>query len=143
MIIGFYYRLQRHERITQSEHDQLQFINFKKLLGLLLLVAFFLIGFMDIKSIIETGQYDPSFNSFYTLLIFSDVLILLYSLRYQSQYINLFRYSSFAFATILIRLSLSAPPYVNVIIGVVAGTFVLGLTFIYNTFREQQTNENT
>ena len=143
MIIGFYYRLQRHERITQSEHDQLQFINFKKLLGLLLLVAFFLIGFMDIKSFIETGQYDPSFNSFYTLLIFSDVLILLYSLRYQSQYINLFRYSSFAFATILIRLSLSAPPYVNVIIGVVAGTFVLGLTFIYNTFREQQTNENT
>lgn len=138
IIIGFYYRLQKHERITKSDIDQKQFITFKKIISLFLLLAFLFIGVIDFRSLITSGLYDPSFNNFYTLLIFSDVLILLYSLRYKSQYINLFRYSSFAFATILIRLSLSAPPYINVIIGVVAGAFVLGLTLIYNNFREEQ-----
>lgn len=137
IIIGFYYKMQRHEQITQSEKDQQRFIDFKKLIALILLAAFFVIGFMDIQILFLVGTYNPSFNNFYTLLIFADILILLYSLRYQSQYTNLFRYSSYAFATILIRLALSAPPYLNVTIGIVAGSFVLGLTFVYNKFRAQ------
>lgn len=136
-IIGFYYRQQKHEKITKNKLDQIYFINFKKLVALLLLIAFLCIGVYDIKALIIDGHYNPSFNNFYTLLIFSDVLILLFSLRYQSHYTNLFRYSSYAFATVLIRLSLSAPSFLNVIIGIIAGSFVLGLTFIYNKFREK------
>ena len=137
-IIGFYYKIQKHNRITQSRVEQLRFIHFKKVIALLLLISFLIIGFFDIRQLILTGHYNPSFNTFYTILIFSDILILLYSLRYHSQYTNLFRYSSFAFATILIRLSLSAPAYINVITGVAAGAFVLGLTYIYNNFREEK-----
>ncbi|MDX1373569.1 MAG: hypothetical protein R3321_13940, partial [Nitrososphaeraceae archaeon] len=135
IIIGYYYKLQRHERITQSETDQSQFINFKKVVALMLLITFIVIGVMGIIHTWQSRDFQPSFNTFYTLLIFTDILILLYSLRYRSQYTNLFRYSSYAFVAILIRLSLSSPAYFNVLIAVVAGLFVLGLTYIYNIFR--------
>jgi len=134
-IIGYYYRIQRHSRITRSPNEQIRFIQFKKVVSLLLLISFLIIGFFDIQGMIMMGHYNPSFNTFYTILIFADILILLYSLRYHSQYTNLFRYSSFAFATVLIRLSLSAPPYVNAITGIAAGLFVLGLTYVYNNFK--------
>ena len=137
LIIGFYYQKQRHERITKNDQEQLEFIHFKKILSLLLLCVFVYLGFTDISQFIETGHYVNSFNTFYTILIFADVLILLFSLRYTTKYYNLFRYSSFALATILIRVSLTAPAYVNVILGITAGLFVLGLTLIYNYFLKQ------
>ncbi len=136
LIIGYYYHFQRHEKITHSKQEQQEFISFKKLLALLLLLTFTVIGITDLWSALVSDVYRPSFNTFYTILIFADVLILLYSLRYQSLYINLFRYSSYVFATLLIRLSLSSPAFINVATGVLAGAFVLGLTLIYNKFRK-------
>lgn len=138
LIIGFYYQKQRHERITKNDQEQLEFIHFKKIVALVLLVVFLFLGCSDLLQSIEVGHYVKSFNTFYTILIFSDILILLFSLRYSSKYYNLFRYSSFALATILIRVSLSAPPYINAILGITAGLFVLGLTFIYNYFLKQE-----
>lgn len=136
LIIGIYYRKQRHERITENKNQQNEFINFKKLLSLFLLVVFIYLGVSDLYKFIVNGYYTDSFNTFYTILIFADILILLYSLRYSSRYFNLFRYSSFALATVLIRISLTAPPYLNVLVGTLAGLFVLGLTLMYNYFLE-------
>ena len=73
-----------------------------------------------------------SIQSFYTLLIFTDIFILIFSLRYSSKYYNLFRYSSFALATLFLRLTISAPAYYNVLLAVIAGVLVLGVTYIYN-----------
>lgn len=140
MIIGFYYNKQKHERITSNEAEQVDFIRFKKTLGIVLLLVFTYLGFMDIRHLLQSGLYSDSFNTFYTILIFTDVAILLYSLRYSSRYYNLFRYSSFAFATILIRVALTAPPYINVALGIIAGVFVLGLTLIYNYFLLKRLN---
>ena len=137
LIIGFYYQKQRHERITKNATEQLEFIHFKKILSLLLMLVFIYLVGVDVLQFINTGSYVDSFNTFYTTLIFADVMILLFSLRYTTKYYNLFRYSSFALATILIRVSLTAPPYINVILGSVAGLFVLGLTLVYNYFLKQ------
>lgn len=134
LIIGIYYKKQRHERITENNEQQNEFIIFKKLLSLFLLAIFIHLGISDIYYFIVNGYYVDSFNTFYTVLIFTDILILLYSLRYSSRYFNLFRYSSFALATVLIRISLTAPPYLNVLVGTLAGLFVLGLTLMYNYF---------
>ena len=136
LLIGFYYRIQRHERITNSEEEQTAFIKFKRLIAFILIVIFLGLGIYDLEELVRTGQYDPSINTFYFVLIFADVLILLYSLRYTSKYYNIFRYSSFAFATILIRLSLSANPPINSLLGVLAVVFVLGITYAYNYFRK-------
>ncbi len=131
-ILGFTYKLQKHIKLTNIEDGQEQFIRLKKLLALLLLIAFAVVGFFDIKALIQSGNYLNSFKTFYTVLIFSDILIVLIALRYTLNYYKIFRYSAFVFGTILIRISLSAQTYYDVIIGIIAALFILILTIVYN-----------
>jgi len=132
LITGIFYRMQRHQRITQSTEEQLKFMSIKKLISIYLTLIFVLLGVLDGISVIQSNQIIFSIKTFYTLLIFADVFILLFSLRYTSKYFNLFRYSSFALATIFLRLTLSAPAFYNVLFAVIAGLMVLGVTAIYN-----------
>ena len=134
IILGFTYKLQKHIRLTNTEDGQGQFIKFKKLLALFLLAAFAVVGFFDVKTLIVSGTYLHSFKTFYTVLIFSDILIVLIALRYTLNYYKIFRYSAFVLATILIRISLSADHFYDVAIGVVAALFILLLTLTYNYF---------
>jgi len=134
IIFGFTEKLRRHTRLTETEDDQKEFIQAKKFLSLLLLVSFFIVGYFDIKELIQTEEYLHSFNTFYTVLIFSDIVIVLIALRYTLNYYKIFRYSAFVLATIFIRISLSIQAYYNVIIGVVTALFVLFLTLAYNYF---------
>lgn len=133
-IMGLTYKLQKHIQITSIEDDQEQFIRLKKLLAILLLVAFAVIGYVDIKELIISGHYLHSFHTFYTVLIFSDIVIVLIALRYTMNYYKIFRYSAFVLATILIRIALSLEIYYGVIVGVSAALFVLALTIAYNYF---------
>ena len=133
-ITGFTYKLQKHIKLTNIEDDQEQFIRLKKLLALLLLVAFAVVGYIDIKTLVTTGNYLHSFKTFYTVLIFSDIVVVLIALRYTLNYYKIFRYSAFVLATILIRISLSAYTYYDVIIGIIASLFILVLTLSYNYF---------
>ena len=129
---ALFYRTQKHQKITQSNEEQSEFIGVKKILSLYLALVFFLIVFLDITRAFNTGVVSFSIQSFYTLLIFTDIFILIFSLRYSSKYYNLFRYSSFALATLFLRLTISAPAYYNVLLAVIAGVLVLGVTYIYN-----------
>lgn len=137
VIIGLYYRAQRHERITETDKEQVKFIYFKQVLAIGIFVVFIVLGVYDLYQVFQYGIYKPSIQTFYLFLIFTDILILLYSLRYATRYFNIFRYSSFAFATVLIRMALTAGPIINVIIGLVAGLFVLGLSITYNYFMKK------
>ena len=139
LITGLFYRAQRHIRITQSYEEQKGFVAIKKLISIYLTVSFIGLGIFDIISAYQTHEFIYSIKLFYTLLIFTDVFILLFSLRYTSKYYNLFRYSSFALATIFLRLTLSAPAYYNVLLAVIAGLMVLGVTYIYNKLLSKQT----
>ncbi|HHC80126.1 MAG TPA: hypothetical protein ENK46_09610 [Flavobacteriia bacterium] len=134
IILGFNTKLQLHTRLTDTEDDQKEFIQAKKLLALLLLLTFAIVGFYDTKILLQTGNYLHSFHSFYTVLIFSDIIIVLIALRYTLNYYKIFRYSAFVLATIFIRISLSIEAYYNVIVGVITVTFVLLLTLSYNYF---------
>jgi hypothetical protein len=129
---ALFYRTQKHQKITQSNEEQAEFISVKKVISLYLALIFFLIVFLDISRAFNTGVVSFSIQSFYTLLIFTDIFILIFSLRYSSKYYNLFRYSSFALATLFLRLTISAPAYYNVLLAVIAGVLVLGVTYIYN-----------
>jgi len=134
IILGFNNKLQLHARLTNTEDDQKEFIQAKKVLAILLLLAFTIVGFYDTKTLIQTGDYLHSFHSFYTVLIFSDIIIVLIALRYTLNYYRIFRYSAFVLATISIRMSLSVEAFYDVIIGVTTATFVLLLTVSYNYF---------
>ncbi|MCB0472041.1 MAG: hypothetical protein KDC56_03170 [Flavobacteriaceae bacterium] len=137
IVLGFNNRLQRHAKLTNTEDDQKEFIQTKKLLAILLLIAFIIVGLYDTLVLIETGNYLHSFHSFYTILIFSDIIIVLVALRYTMNYYKIFRYSAFVLATIFIRISLSLEVYYNVIIGVASALFVLMLTIAYNYFLKE------
>lgn len=130
--------LQKRYKLTATEDDQVQFIRLKKLLALLLLVSFATVGINDLRILFTTGSYLHSFQTFYTVLIFSDIIIVLIALRYTMNYYRIFRYSAFVLATILIRISLSAQTYYNVAIGIVACLFVFALTISYNYFLKDE-----
>jgi hypothetical protein len=134
VIMGFNYKMQMHSSLKINEHDQLEFIHTKKVLALVLLMAFLIIGIKDVSVLVQTGTYLHSFDKFYTVLIFSDIVIVLIALRYTMSYYRIFRYSAFVLATIFIRLALTTEMYFNVILGVSAALFVLLLTLSYNYF---------
>jgi hypothetical protein len=141
MITGIFYRSQKHIKITQSNEEEKGFTAIKKLISIYLTISFLCLGIYDIISAYRTHEFIYSIRLFYTLLIFTDVFILLFSLRYTTKYLNLFRYSSFALATIFLRLTLSAPAYFNVGMAVIAGLMVLGVTSIYNRMLIKNTFE--
>lgn len=134
VILGFYYQIQQHRPITDEADKRNAFIRIKKLLALSLLLVFIGIGVTDIYRIAVSLPIIPFFETFFTVLIFADILIVLVSLRYSGTYLVAFRNSGYAIATVFIRLALIAPPYVDVTIGVGAALFVLGLSFAYNYF---------
>jgi hypothetical protein len=129
--VGVFYRLQKHQPITQSEGEQRTFVQQKKLVanGLLLVLA----GLM-VHAVVQPllgGGTVAFFNIFYTVLIFSDVLIVLISLRYSATYHVVFRNSGFAAATVMIRLALAGPRYLGAALGVGAALFNLGVAAAY------------
>ncbi len=134
VIMGFNSKLQLHSRLTSKEDDEVKFIQAKKLLALILIISFLVIGYTDVSTLLTTGKYLHSFDTFYSVLIFSDIIIVLIALRYTLNYYRIFRYSAFVLATIFIRISLSVGVFYNVGIGVLAAIFVLLLTLSYNHF---------
>lgn len=132
--LSIYYRLQRHQPITPDAAEQASFAAAKKLIGLLLLASFAVLG-ADVALRAWAGDARfPFFDCFYTVLIFSDILIALISLRTATRFEIVFRNSGFAATTVFMRLSLTAPPYVNAAIGVLAVAFACGVTLAYNRF---------
>lgn len=71
------------------------------------------------------------------MLIFADVLVVLISLRYNASYRVVFRNSGLAVATLLLRVSLVAPPPWAGAIGLGAGVFAVGLTLAFNHFASE------
>lgn len=134
VLLGLYYRYQRHRPITEDSRDRIAFVEAKKGVALVLLGGFVVFGLRDIWAFWTDHSSPGFFQSFYTLLIFSDVLIVLISLRYSTTYRIVFRNSGFALATVVIRIALAAPPYLNSLLGLAAAGFALVLTIAYNEF---------
>lgn len=130
--IGLFYTLQRHQPITGSVEEQRRFVRWKKVVanGLLLVLAG--LGLNTVLGPFVDGLGGPFFDTFYTVLIFTDVLIVLVSLRYSVTYHVVFRNSGFAAATVMIRLALAGPRYLDAALGVGAALFNVGVAAAYN-----------
>ncbi len=134
VLLGVFYRMQRHQPISEDVSDRASFVAAKKVLALGLLVGYVIIGVGGIWLLLFKGKPFLFFEAFFTLLIFCDVLVVLISIRYTTTFRVVFRNSAFAVATILIRLALTAPPYYNVMMGLTAAAYSVLLTLAYNTF---------
>lgn len=135
-IMGFTRKLNTQSQLSETYANQYQFVRIKKILALFLLISFYTIGFIDTITLMRTGVFLHSFDTFYTVLIFTDIIIVLVSLCFTLNYYRVFRYSAFVLATILIRITLSLEPYYNVILGVITSIFILILAIVYNYFQK-------
>jgi hypothetical protein len=129
VVLGFYYAAQRHRPITDDARDRESFVAAKKLVALVLLAVFAWLG--GRAALAERSAF---FEPFYTVLVLADVLLVFLSLRYSSAYQVVFRNSALAVATVLLRVALSAPAFVNAALGIAAALFALALTLAQNRF---------
>jgi len=134
VLLGFFYRLQRHVPITPDAEERSSFIGAKKAVAVVLLLGFAVAGGSDIWAFAAGEETAPFFEVVYTVLILADILLVLISLRYSSTYHVVFRNSGFAAATVFMRVALTAPPYVNAALGLAACLLALGVTWAYNAF---------
>lgn len=131
-----YYRVQRHRAITADEVEQANFVRAKKAVSLALLGTFIALTIFTLPPAIRGEQTIPFFPTFYTVLVLSDVLMVLISLRFSSTFYVVFRNAGFAAAAVLVRVALSAPPYINVALAVAATGFALALSYAYNAWAQ-------
>ncbi len=134
VLLGAYKYAQRCAPRHWAPEILAQFITAKKMVALLVLAAFGLMGVMNVYLLARGLPPFDLFHDFYTLLIFTDILIVLIAQRYMPEFHAIFRNSGFALSTVFIRLALTADTMLSVIMGVGAMVFALGLTFASNRF---------
>jgi hypothetical protein len=135
VIVGLYRGVHGQLPVSQDAGDTRSFVATKKVIALVLLAAS---AFLAVRSALRAaeGVHGGFFESFYVLLVFADVLVVLISLRYSAGYAVLFRNSGLAVAGILLRIGLTAPPFANAALGVGAGLFSLGISAACRRFAQ-------
>jgi len=130
-LLGYYFIIQAKasdERMRPA--DLYSFVAAKKGIALVLLFTFAVMGIQSgIMKIIGVEQTD-FLHSFYTILILTDILVVLISQCYQPSFYAVFRNSGFALSTLMIRIALAAPPFFNVLLGFAAAIFAILLTVV-------------
>ncbi len=131
-ILVYIKRIEKHLSICKSKVSLLNFVRVKKLISILLLIIFIAMIVLDLVLFFLNSEIFDFFHTFYSILIFTDVLIVFISLRYSNNYYVIFRNSGYAIATVLIRIALELPEPYLMLVGVVATLLVLALALVYN-----------
>jgi hypothetical protein len=130
-LLGYYYVIQaRGSDDKMRAVDLYGFVAAKKGLALVLLGIFAVMGVRSAAGNITGTAHTDFFHEFYTLLILTDILVVLISQCFQPSFYSVFRNSGFALSTLIIRLALAAPPFYNVLLGLAAAVFAILLTLI-------------
>lgn len=147
------YLFQKQGKLKRIREDESaskieRFVNKKRLIAIILVPLFFIMAlvtfinwaggisfsapsFPDFKSI-----NNLFFDQFFTVLILVDVVLLLVSFFYTSEFHKIMRNSAFILSTILIRLSFSVTGLVSTVLILVAVLFGLAMLYIHNKFEK-------
>jgi len=132
--VGLFYRLQREAEET-AEHTPELFAASKEAVALVVLAIFLLLAGRGVGDALVghegAAAYDSFFETLYTVLVFADLTIVFLSLRHSFSYESVFRSSGYAVVTVLIRIALTAPPYLNAGLGVGASLLGIALAAAY------------
>lgn len=138
-LLGVYYRIQARGEETAKTMDIYGFVAAKKGISLLLLAAFAVMGCISIVNTVSGKAGVPFFQGFYTLLILTDILIVLISQCFHPSAKFVFRNSGYALSTLVIRIALVAPVYYNVMLGSAAVGFAILLSLVSKHLFSQDT----
>lgn len=131
-LLGVYYRIQPDKKQGMGlPHDLFRFVAAKKGIALLLLFTFAALGLANLYFMLAGLPRIDFFPVFYTLLIFTDILVVLISQCFRPSFQAVFRNSGYALCTLFIRLALAAPPMYDVALGIVAALFAIALTLAW------------
>ena len=131
-LLGVYYRVQPAKKQDMGmPHDLFRFVAAKKGIALLLLGTFVTLGLGNLYNKLAGLPHVDFFPVFYTLLIFTDILVVLISQCFRPSFHAVFRNSGYALSTLFIRLALAAPPMYDVVLGLVAVLFAIALTLAW------------
>ncbi len=134
-LLGIYSRmLQPFDDTLKPGTSLYNFVTTKKAISLVMLFIFCAMGAWNGWLLFSGRPTFHFFQYFFTVLIFNDILLVLIAHCFLPEFRAIFRNSGYALATLLIRLSLTAPVYYNVLIGISSAAFAIILTWIYNTF---------
>ena len=132
--LGFYYRLRLYQHYITSPELRMRYVLSKKIMGLTLFTIFMGIGLRDSWLFLTTGQDQHFFETIYTVLLFSDVALVLIAQHFMPCFHAVFRNSGFVIGTLMMRLSLSTSPPWDTAVSVFAALFVLALTWATTYF---------
>ena len=148
-IIYLFNKNKNRMSINKEEPVLLKFINSKKIVSLSLLAILMIFSSYSLinwvfnlfnDSYSNTMIYNEIdkvfFNDFFTLLILTDVIILLLSFKITEGYSKLIRNTGFVISTILIRLSFSAEGFLDIFIILISSIFALLILRIYNSIEK-------
>ena len=132
-LLGYYYKIQAHQQhddLKGKPVDLFSFVAAKKGIALIILGIFLYMGGNTIYNWLNAIPQSDFFHDFYTLLIITDILLVLIAQCFQPSFFAVFRNSGYALSTLIIRLALAAPAYFNVLLGVAAATFAIAMTLV-------------
>jgi len=134
-LLGIYYKIQNESQDeTGKPEDLYAFVAAKKGIALILLGFFIYMGINTIYRSLMGLESPDFFHGFYTLLIITDILLVLIAQCFQPSFYAVFRNSGYALSTLMIRLALAAPAYFNVLLGVAASIFAIAMTLVSTKF---------
>jgi hypothetical protein len=119
-----------------------RFISAKKTVAFCMLLTFFGMGVYDLLLKSQGMDGFDFLLSFYTVLIFSDILMVFLAQGVLPQFHAVFRNSGYALSALLMRLSLATTDYYSVAIGLSSMFFALLLTLIDRRFYSQPASKH-
>ncbi len=133
---GLFARMQRHTPITVDAAGGQTFIRCKNVISLGLLGTLLLLCGARLIGVFTAFEALPILETYFTVLVFVDVLLAFISLAFTTNPAIVFRNFGFAFAAILLRFSLASPGYIRPSIAIVGGLVAIVVTFAYNIATE-------
>lgn len=147
LLIAVFYHLKKKQPTSEGCTNIKNFVAVKRIISLMLVpvllsLAIFSFGhwFSEVYHYSEGNRHIiPDINhvfydTFFSILIYVDVFILIISFLYTHYYSQLVRNSGFIISTVLIRLSFTAPYLANIVLIVASVMFGVLVLLIYNFF---------
>ncbi len=153
-LIFIFYRINERKDGDPEKQDllplkMLRFIKFKNIIAMCLIPVFLILAVYGLNRWVQGNFFSISqmvdsmkdvntifFNDFFTVLILTDVLLLLISFLYTDKFSKVIRNSGFIISTILIKLSFGAEGLLQTILIVVAVGFGLLILLIHNQYEK-------
>ena len=136
-----------------SADEKESFPYFKKAIAVILLVVILLVSVIHLIDFVYLEMNDEHlikgmnnnlnsifYQDFFTLLILSDVLILLLSYGLTSNHFKLLRNTGFVISTILLRLSFGAQGVMNALLIILGGLFGYAIIRLYYSYLNTSTH---